>query len=125
MPPIIDRIDALDLVLPRTPVPSDQDAGGEPSVGTEQLFTLPVTRGGVEIGIWEMGVGAMYDVEVDEIFVVIQGRAEVDVLDPSGLVQSTVALLPGVVCRLRAGTRTRWTVRRTLRKIYIVSGVDA
>jgi uncharacterized cupin superfamily protein len=117
----IDRIDAIDLALPRTPVPRDQDAGGQPSVGTAQLLDLP----GVEVGVWEMGVGAMYDVEVDEIFVVIQGAADVEVLDTSGLVSGTTTLRPGVVCRLHAGTRTRWTVHRTLRKIYIVAGADA
>jgi uncharacterized cupin superfamily protein len=118
----IDRIDALDLALPRTPVPRDQDAGGEPSVGSAELFTLP---GGVEVGVWEMGVGAMYDVEVDEVFVVLQGVADVEVLDPSGLVSSTLPLRAGSVGRLRAGTRTRWTVQRTLRKIYVVADADA
>jgi uncharacterized cupin superfamily protein len=121
----IDRIDALDLVLPRTPVARDQDAGGEPSVGSAELFTLPGAGGGVEVGVWEMGVGAMYDVEADEVFVVVQGVADVEVLDASGLVSSTLTLRPGVACRLYAGTRTRWTVHRTLRKIYIVSGADA
>ncbi|MBZ4487531.1 cupin domain-containing protein [Microbacterium sp. cx-55] len=125
MTPTIDRIDALDLVLPRTPIAPDQNAGGEPSVGTEALLTLPGTDAGLEVGVWEMGVGAMYDVEVDEVFVVIQGLAEVAVLDASGLIRSTLTLRPGVVCRLHAGTRTRWTVHRTLRKIYIVSGADA
>lgn len=118
----IDRIDALDLVLPRTPVARDQDAGGEPSTGSAELFTLPGAGGGIEVGVWEMGVGAMYDVEVDEVFIVVQGVADVEVLDPSGLVSETVALRPGVVCRLHAGTRTRWSVHRTLRKIYVVSG---
>jgi hypothetical protein len=67
----------------------------------------------------------MYDVEVDEVFVVLQGVADVEVLDPSGLVSSTLPLRAGSVGRLRAGTRTRWTVQRTLRKIYVVADADA
>ena len=85
----------------------DQDAGGEPSTGSAELFTLPGAGGGIEVGVWEMGVGAMYDVEVDEVFIVVQGVADVEVLDPSGLVSETVALRPGVVCRLHGRERGR------------------
>ncbi|GAA5030816.1 cupin domain-containing protein [Microbacterium fluvii] len=115
-PIAVARVDALELALPRFPVPADQNAGGEPSVGQAALFTV----GDAEVGVWELGVGAMYDVEVDEVFVVLAGEAVVEVLDGSGLVTERTELRAGVVCRLTAGTRTRWAVRRTLRKVYVV-----
>ena len=45
--------------------------------------------GGRMIGVWEMSVGAMRDVEADEVFIVL------------------------------AGASTIWTVRQTLRKVYV------
>lgn len=113
----VESFDALTLTVPRIPIERHQDAGGDPSVGSAALFEL----GPHEVGVWEMGTGAMYDVEADEVFIVLNGEATVDELDASGLVASRTELRPGIVCRLHAGTRTRWTVRATLRKIYIVA----
>ncbi|HWI30040.1 MAG TPA: cupin domain-containing protein [Microbacterium sp.] len=113
--PNIDSVDAFDLTILRDRIPRDQDAGGDPSVGSKVLFNF----GSTELGIWDMGVGAMYDVEIDEAFVVLEGEGTVDVLDASGLVAETTVLRAGIVGRLYAGTRTRWTVTRTLRKVYI------
>lgn len=112
---LVRAVDAAALVLPRLSTTAEQNAGGEPSVGQAALFTI----GDAEVGVWEMGVGAMYDIESDEIFVVLAGEATVEVLDDSGLVTTRTEVRPGVVCALTAGTRTRWTVRRTLRKIYV------
>ncbi len=114
--PGIEVVDALALPIPRLPVPAAQHAAGEPSVGSAELFDLP----GVEVGVWELGVGAVYDTEVDEVFVVLGGEATVEVLDRSGLVSESVELSPGALVRLHAGTRTRWIVRRTLRKVYLI-----
>jgi uncharacterized cupin superfamily protein len=113
----VDSIDALALTVPRTPIQRHQDAGGDPSVGSAAIFAL----GPHEVGVWDMGIGAMYDVEADEVFVVLAGTATVEVLDASGLVASQTELRPGIVCRLRAGTRTRWTVHATLRKLYVLA----
>jgi uncharacterized cupin superfamily protein len=70
---------------------------------------------GREYGVWEMTPGAMSDVEVDELFIVIAGHAVVE-LESDG---TRIELSPGSVGRLAAGARTVWTVTETLRKIYV------
>lgn len=112
----IAHIDAADLPVPRFPVEPSADAGGQPSVGSADVFSIGSSR----VGVWELGVGAMFDVETDEVFVVLHGEASVEILDGSGLVAERIELRPGVMCRLREGTRTRWIVTRTLRKVYVL-----
>ena len=70
---------------------------------------------GVEVGVWEMTPGTATDVEVDEVFVVLAGAGTVT-FDDDG---EQVELGPGSVVRLRAGERTTWVVRETIRKIYV------
>ncbi len=117
----VQAVDALACEVARAPVDADQDAGGTPTVGSVEVFAAA----GVEVGIWELGVGAMYDVEVDEVFVVLAGEAVVEELDDAGRSTSRTTLRAGIVCRLSAGTRTRWTVSSPLRKVYIVGGTAA
>jgi uncharacterized cupin superfamily protein len=97
--------------------PLDLDAGdlvaGAPSAGLRALAEL----GGTEIGLWELTAGTVRDVEVDEVFVVLSGDATVRFDDGTSL-----ELRPGVIVRLRAGERTEWEVRATLRKVYIATG---
>ncbi len=56
--------------------------------------------------MWALTVGTVRDVEVDEVFVVLEGDATVRF--ETG---ESVDLAPGVVVRLRAGERTEWEVR--------------
>ena len=70
---------------------------------------------GLEIGVWEMAPGTTTDVEADEVFVVIAGRARVDFPDTG----RSLELASGDVVRLSAGDRTVWTVTATLRKVYL------
>ena len=81
-----------------------------PIEGELSLAALP----GGELGVWETGPGAETDTEVDEVFVVLAGDATVQVADGP-----TLELRPGTVVRLFAGDRTTWTVRETLRKLYV------
>jgi len=96
--------------------PLELDAGdlvaGTPSAGLRALAEL----GGTEIGLWELTAGTVRDVEVDEVFVVLTGEATLRFDDGT-----TLELRPGVIVRLRAGERTEWEVRSTLRKVYIAS----
>ncbi|SPL97449.1 putative dioxygenase [[Actinomadura] parvosata subsp. kistnae] len=64
-------------------------------------------------GIWEITPGVVTDVERDEIFVVLSGRATVAVEGGT-----TVELGPGDVCLLAEGAKTTWIVHETLRKVY-------
>ena len=104
-------IGALDLIIVREPVAADQVVDGAPTTG----FTTVTTFGELEVGVWEMTVGAMQDVESDEVFVVIAGRATVT-FDADDRVMN---LSVGSVVRLVAGEHTVWTVTETIRKVYI------
>ena len=73
------------------------------------------TFAGLELGVWEMAPGTATDVEADEVFVVIAGRARVDFPDTGRHLELGV----GDVVRLTAGDRTVWTVTETLRKVYL------
>ncbi|WP_434317963.1 cupin domain-containing protein [Leifsonia sp. P73] len=70
---------------------------------------------GLEVGVWEMAPGTTTDVEADEVFVVIAGRARVDFPETGARLE----LGAGDVVRLTAGDRTVWTVTETLRKVYL------
>lgn len=102
------------ILLDPEPVDGAAIAAGSPSTASRALLKVS----SAEIGIWEMTEGGMFDTEVDEVFVVLSGRAIVTLLDDSEL--RTIVLDPGTVCRLTAGMRTRWDVTETLRKVYIV-----
>ena len=102
-----DRVDLEPLDLD----PADV-VEGTPSAGLRTLAEL----GGAEIGVWELTAGTVRDVEVDEVFVVLSGDATVR-FDDGTLLE----LRPGVIAQLRAGDRTEWVVRSTLRKVYIAA----
>ena len=102
---------ALAVDVPLTPPAAAQIIAGAPQTGSLDLDE------DLGIGVWEMTPGAMSDIEVDEVFVVIAGDATVEFIDPA---LPTIELRAGAVVALTAGMRTIWTVRETLRKIYLV-----
>ena len=104
--------DAASVVLEHVPVEPDQVVAGTPTTGHLVLDD----DGGRTVGVWEMSVGAMRDVEADEVFVVLAGAATVEFEHPHS---APIMLAPGSVVRLESGMRTIWTVRQTLRKVYV------
>ena len=104
--------DAASLELDLEPLPADQVVQGSPATGFAELGGF----GGTELGVWEHTPGASTDVEADEVFVVLSGSATVSFDDPT---LEPIELRAGSVARLTAGMRTVWTVRETLRKVYI------
>ena len=90
---------------------ADEVVEGTPTAGYAVLDTL----GDSEIGVWEMTVGTATDTEVDEVFVVISGRASIHFAADD----RTITVGPGDVVRLTEGMQTTWTITETLRKIYI------
>ena len=100
--------DAASLALEHEPVAAEQVVAGSPATGRHELDD--------NSGGGEMGPGAMSDVEVDEVFVVLSGDATVEFVDPQ---LPSIELHRGSVVRLEAGMRTVWTVRETLRKVYV------
>ena len=97
------RVDALAIRL-------DPDAATDPATASVVLDRV----GDRELGVWEIAPGTATDTEVDEVFVVLAGRATV-----TGIAAEPVELAPGVVVRLRAGMRTTWVVHEALRKVYL------
>ena len=107
-------VQATTITLEHEPLPADQVLAGLPTTGLRVLVEAAPEIGVAEIGVWEMTPGSAIDVEVDEVFVVLSGRASL--LMPGF---DAVELTPGAVVQLAAGMATTWTVHETLRKLYI------
>ena len=104
---------ALSADIPTEPVPSEQKISGAPETGTLVLGSWQ----GKEVGVWDMTVGEIHDVEVDEICIIIAGSGEVErTLHGETVVQQ---LHPGVVVKLHDHEKTIWRVTDTIRKIYL------
>jgi uncharacterized protein len=106
-------IPAATMDLPAAELDPAQVVEGSPAVSALDVLTT----GDLTIGVWEHTAGTSTDVESDEVFVVLTGRASVAVEGGS-----TLELRPGDIGVLEAGARTTWTVRETLRKVYLVGG---
>lgn len=85
----------------------------------EQIVAGDPTTSSLELGdgrgIREITPGVVTDVESDEIFVVLSGRATIAVEGGT-----TIEVSPGDVCLLAEGAKTTWIVHETLRKVYQV-----
>lgn len=103
---------ALAVEVSLEPVPADQIIEGNPRTGlVEGEKTTHY-----EWGVWEMTPGSMWDIEVDETFVVIAGRGEISRIVDG--VEHSTTLVPGVVMTLTKGEKTTWVVEQTLRKVW-------
>jgi uncharacterized protein len=111
-------IPVADIALTPAELDPEQIVAGQPEVSSAVLHNA----GWSERGVWQITPGVVTDVEADELFVVVSGRATVEVLDPgSGAVTGVLELAPGYAGVFAAGTHTRWTVHETLRKVYQVT----
>lgn len=109
-------LDIASIQLDHQPVAPAQDGGGTPTTGVQPLGRLADS----ELGVWELSAGTMYDVEVDEVFVVTAGRGLL-IIEPRGdLPEQRTELYPGVVVRLSEGMRTTWIITEALRKFYVL-----
>jgi uncharacterized cupin superfamily protein len=88
---------------------------GSPQTYEGEIATAPLP-GGAELatGVWRCTEGTVTDVEADESFVVLSGRATIEHDGASHEVG------PGDVCVLPAGAATRWTVHETLTKVFVI-----
>jgi uncharacterized cupin superfamily protein len=96
--------------IPLEPIAADDLVEGRPASGFVDLAELSSAT----VGLWEITPGTVTDVESDELFVVLSGRAELEI---DG--QLPLQLEPGSLVRLTEGMTSRWTVHETLRKLYI------
>lgn len=103
---------ALELPLQPLALAAETILEGQP-----QTFHAPLevsSDGRVRSGVWEITPGVVSDVEVEEMFVVLKGRARVSIEGGAKM-----DLAPGCVGFLRAGDRAVWQVSETLRKVYV------
>ncbi|MEU9038554.1 cupin domain-containing protein [Streptomyces sp. NPDC048352] len=91
-----------------------QIVSGAPVVTGKVLWESP--DGSQIRGIWQITPGVVTDTEADELFVVVSGRATIEVEGGE-----TLEVGPGSACVLREGDRTTWTVHETLRKAYHIN----
>lgn len=108
--------DIAAVQLDHHPVAPAQNGGGAPTTGVQPLGWLADT----ELGVWELSAGTMYDVEVDEVFVVTAGRGLLIIEALPELPEQRTELYPGVVVRLSEGMRTTWIITEALRKFYVL-----
>jgi uncharacterized cupin superfamily protein len=103
-----------DADLEPEPLDPAQVVSGDPVVTGRVLWE---SADGAQVrGLWQITPGVVTDTEADELFVVVSGRATIEV--EGGPV---LEVGPGDACVLREGDRTTWTVHETLRKAYHVS----
>ncbi|RUR03441.1 cupin domain-containing protein [Labedella endophytica] len=113
MPELVPAPDSV-LHLPAVDL-HPMDAGeGAPLTRWTELGPL-FGEAAQSFGVWEMEPGVALDTEVDEVFVVISGACTIEFLD-SG---EEIDVSAGDLVRLAEGSRTRWTVTTTLRKLYL------
>ena len=93
------------------PLPQDQVESGAPTAGMLDFGT-----DGFACGLWEHTVGVSTDVEADEVFVVLSGRARIEIAG-----QPDLEIQPGDVVLLEAGAETTWHVSEPLRKFWVTS----
>jgi uncharacterized protein len=110
--PFVHRV--AELRLEPAPLDPETVLEGSPEVSELVLDTSPDGR--VVRGVWQITPGVVRDVEADEVFVVVSGRATVEVEGGP-----TLELEPGVVGVLRAGDRAVWRVHETLRKVFQIT----
>ena len=108
------RVADLDL----EPAPLDPETILEGSPEVSELVLDTSADGRVVRGVWQITPGVIEDVEADEVFVVVSGRATVEVEGGP-----TLELEPGVVGVLRAGDRAVWRIHETLRKVFQITDV--
>lgn len=108
---------ALDVPLAPGALDASQVIDGTPQV-TEAVLSESAD-GRVVRGVWRITEGIVTDVEQDELFVVLEGRATIEVEDGP-----TLDVGPGDVCVLERGSRTTWTVHEALRKVFQITIPD-
>ena len=105
-------VPAASIELTPDPLDPSQVVSGNPQVSACSSCSTPSR---LAVGVWQHTAGVSTDVEVDEIFVVLRGRATIEVAGGP-----TLEVGPGDVGVLEAGAETTWTIHEDLRKIYIV-----
>ncbi|MGO2051262.1 cupin domain-containing protein [Glutamicibacter sp. 287] len=114
--PLATLVDAASIPLAAELIPEHLQLG---AAGTRTAVYEVGDLAGTSIGIWEMSIGAMRDIEADEYFVVLSGSGNIKIAQRAGFAAQEIELFPGALVRLHAQMHTEWRVTKTLRKIYL------
>jgi len=113
---------ALDAHTMSLPIVEDHGMDVIEGSGEVRAQSLSVDRSkGIERGVWEVAEGIVEDTETDELAVILSGEGTIEFLNTDN---ESVELRPGTFLILKAGSRTRWTIRRRLRKVYQIPWSD-
>jgi uncharacterized cupin superfamily protein len=107
----MDELHVIFDSLEPDPLDPGQVIAGAPA--TSDLVLSQSTDGTQICGFWKCTPGTFSDIELEESFLVLRGRAEVKL--PDG---SLIEVGPGDTHSFGAGDRTVWTVHETLLKCY-------
>jgi len=112
-PIVVARPGAVELA--ESDLDPESIVAGSPRTYEGEIVTAPLPGGAaLATGVWRCTEGTVTDVEADETFVVLSGRATIEHRG------STHEVGPGDVCVLPAGAETRWTVHEALTKVYVI-----
>ena len=95
--PPVARVAAAAAELADEPLDPEQVIAGDPRTSS---YVLTESADGTETGVWRCTPGTFSDVEADEVFVVVEGRATI------AWDGGEVEVGPGDVCTLAPGTET-------------------
>lgn len=109
---VVHAAQLADTDLDADELDSSQVISGSPMVSSKPIHESEH----LAVGIWQHTAGTSRDVESDEVFIVLTGRATIEVADGP-----TLHVGPGDVGVLPAGAHTVWTIHETLRKVYVVA----
>jgi uncharacterized protein len=108
-------VPVADVVLDPGDLDRSQVVAGSPEVSEAVLSESEDGR--IVRGVWRITRGTVTDVEEDEMFVVLDGCATIEIEGGP-----TLEVGPGDVCMLERGARTTWTVHEPLLKVFQISG---
>lgn len=103
-----------DAELEPDPLDPSLIVSGSPEVSGKVLWESE--DGKIIRGLWQITPGVVTDTEANEMFVVVSGRATIEVEGGD-----TIEVGPGDACVLAEGAKTRWTIHETLRKAYVIN----
>jgi uncharacterized cupin superfamily protein len=103
-----------DAILQEDELNPAQILSGNPKVAS--LLLGSSADGKIIRGIWSCTAGTVTDVEQDEMFTVIDGRATVSIEDGP-----TLELFPGVTGLFQRGAKTTWVVHEKILKTYQIT----
>jgi len=110
--------DPATVELAQSELDPDSIVAGTPRTSEATIATAQLPGGTLATGVWRCTEGIVTDVEADETFVVLSGRATIE---HDG---ARHEVGPGDVCVLPAGAATRWTIHETITKVFVAVEVE-